>query len=628
MVATRNITDLAALSTPSADDILLIVDRLTATSSEAKQITWADVTEAIQDIVAAQATDTSTIVFTYDDAAATLEAAVVDNTSTQRSIYSLEGTNIGTRQELNFIDGTGINVEANDSSDDDRVNVTVNNTGLNSAINLTASGTTFNLVSGTPVQGDGSQQLQVRPLKLGSNQLSAALTDSNESVTLDLVPGNIDINSLNTATPLSVGVGGTGSSTPAAARVALGAATAGANSDLTSLSGLTTPLSVGQGGTGASTAGDALANIEGLAVLESVGSTGESIIADGSNLVGGEYRGQLKTIRPQSNKIAVASSLNNEVTIDVNADNVLSSASTSVNFNGVRLTNVGLPLSDTDAVNRQYADSVAQGLTVKIASRAASTANFLSTYNNTSEVITAVDVATDTLTSNSHAFTDGDRVRVASTGGSTPGGLPAGTTFFVVGSTLNTFQLSATDGGAAQDIVNTGSGTITVTHSLYLEATGNGAIQIDDVALVADDRVVLKDQTDQTQNGVYVVSQAGSATEPAVLTRADDFNASGEVVSGSFTFVQEGTNNANVAFVQITQQPILDVSDLVFTPFSTNQVPDNTVTDAKLADMAAGTIKGRQTGSGSGDPENLTADQVVAILNTASDNVFLDGGVY
>ena len=628
MVATRNITDLAALSTPSADDILLIVDRLTATSSEAKQITWADVTEAIQDIVAAQATDTSTIVFTYDDAAATLEAAVVDNTSTQRSIYSLEGTNIGTRQELNFIDGTGINVEANDSSDDDRVNVTVNNTGLNSAINLTASGTTFNLVSGTPVQGDGSQQLQVRPLKLGSNQLSAALTDSNESVTLDLVPGNIDINSLNTATPLSVGVGGTGSSTPAAARVALGAATAGANSDLTSLSGLTTPLSVGQGGTGASTAGDALANIEGLAVLESVGSTGESIIADGSNLVGGEYRGQLKTIRPQSNKIAVASSLNNEVTIDVNADNVLSSASTSVNFNGVRLTNVGLPLSDTDAVNRQYADSVAQGLTVKIASRAASTANFLSTYNNTSEVITAVDVATDTLTSNSHAFTDGDRVRVASTGGSTPGGLPAGTTFFVVGSTLNTFQLSATDGGAAQDIVNTGSGTITVTHSLYLEATGNGAIQIDDVALVADDRVVLKDQTDQTQNGIYVVSNAGSATEPAVLTRADDFNASGEVVSGSFTFVQEGTNNANVAFVQITQQPILDVSDLVFTPFSTNQVPDNTVTDAKLADMAAGTIKGRQTGSGSGDPVNLTADQVVAIVNTMTSAASIDGGVY
>ena len=86
MVATRNITDLAVLSTPSADDILLIVDRLTATSSEAKQITWADVTESIQDIVSAQATNSTTIVFTYDDTAATLSAAVVDNTSTQKSL--------------------------------------------------------------------------------------------------------------------------------------------------------------------------------------------------------------------------------------------------------------------------------------------------------------------------------------------------------------------------------------------------------------------------------------------------------------------------------------------------------------------------------------------------------------
>src|SRR5205807_2264118 len=38
--------------------------------------------------------------------------------------------------------------------------------------------------------------------------------------------------------------GGTGANTPAAARNSLGAASSGANSDITSLSGLTTPLSV------------------------------------------------------------------------------------------------------------------------------------------------------------------------------------------------------------------------------------------------------------------------------------------------------------------------------------------------------------------------------------------------
>ena len=57
MVATRNITDLNTLVTPAADDIMLIVDRLSATSTEAKQITWGSVIEAIQDIVSTLATD-------------------------------------------------------------------------------------------------------------------------------------------------------------------------------------------------------------------------------------------------------------------------------------------------------------------------------------------------------------------------------------------------------------------------------------------------------------------------------------------------------------------------------------------------------------------------------------------
>ena len=89
MVATRNITDLNALTVPAADDILLIVDRLSATSTEAKKITWANVQEAIQDIVGVLATDTTTLNFTYDDANGTLTAAVNTNPSTQNSIFHL-----------------------------------------------------------------------------------------------------------------------------------------------------------------------------------------------------------------------------------------------------------------------------------------------------------------------------------------------------------------------------------------------------------------------------------------------------------------------------------------------------------------------------------------------------------
>ena len=56
---------------------------------------------------------------------------------------------------------------------------------------------------------------------------------------------------LNLSSALTVGNGGTGATTAAGARTNLGAAASGANSDITSLSGLTTALSVLQGGTGA-----------------------------------------------------------------------------------------------------------------------------------------------------------------------------------------------------------------------------------------------------------------------------------------------------------------------------------------------------------------------------------------
>ena len=49
-----------------------------------------------------------------------------------------------------------------------------------------------------------------------------------------------------------------------------GVANSGANSNITSLSGLTTPLSIGQGGTGASTSTQALMNFGGLAILNNL----------------------------------------------------------------------------------------------------------------------------------------------------------------------------------------------------------------------------------------------------------------------------------------------------------------------------------------------------------------------
>jgi hypothetical protein len=70
----------------------------------------------------------------------------------------------------------------------------------------------------------------------------------------------------------------------------------------------------------------------------------------------------------------------------------------------------------------------------------------------------------------------------------------------------------------------------------------------------------------------------------------------------------------------------IDVSDTTDSPegsskkvqignLGTASVPDGSITNAKLADMAQATIKGRAAGAGTGDPTDLTATQATAILN-------------
>ena len=539
MVATRNITDLNTLVTPSADDIMLIVDRLSATSTEAKQITWANVQEAIQDIVGALATDTATIDFVYDDANGQLTASVIDNTSIQKSIFH-DGSTSSTRKEGRFVDGPGINVVVADDSSNDRANITVNNTGVVNAGNSNVSGTHYDLISSVTVENDGSKTLSMRPLKVGSNKLSATLTDSNNSLTLDVDPSNININDLNSSSPLGVSIGGTGSTTANDARVALGTAKSGANSDITSISGLTTALTIAQGGTGAQTAAAALKNLVGLNSVAHVGPAGISIVHSTQSLVSGSYRAELRGIKPASGNTITVAVDNNDVAIGANANNILDAVSGVRSLNQARLTGLSSPLNDGDAATKAYVDSVAQGLDVKESVTVATTGNLAGTYNSSGQ----------TLTANS-----------------------------------------------------------------------NGAIQVDGVSLSVSNRVLLKDQSDGTQNGVYTVTTVGDGSNPFVLTRALDFNTSNEIGAGSFMFVESGTANAGKSFIQSTSGPTLDSTALVFSIFGDNTIAASSVTNAKLANMAAATIKGRAASSGTGAPIDLTADQLIAVVNTSSSTI-------
>jgi hypothetical protein len=74
------------------------------------------------------------------------------------------------------------------------------------------------------------------------------------------------------------------------------------------------------------------------------------------------------------------------------------------------------------------------------------------------------DAGTNVLTTaTAHGLAVGDRVRFTNSGGALPGGITAGTNFFVLTApTSTTLTLSATDGGPVLDITSTGTGTHTI----------------------------------------------------------------------------------------------------------------------------------------------------------------------
>lgn len=105
-----------------------------------------------------------------------------------------------------------------------------------------------------------------------------------------------------------------------------------------------------------------------------------------------------------------------------------------------------------------------------------------------------------------------------------------------------------------------------------LTGKANGALAaIDGVTLAVGQRVLVKNQTDAKQNGIYVVTKIGSGEEAFVLTRASDFDNSveGSVQGGAYCFIQEGTVNADCGYVCSTDGAItLGTSNVAFVQFS------------------------------------------------------------
>jgi hypothetical protein len=143
------------------------------------------------------------------------------------------------------------------------------------------------------------------------------------------------------------------------------------------------------------------------------------------------------------------------------------------------------------------------------------------------------------------------------------------------------------------------------------------ALAIDGVTLSTSDRVLVTGQTNQTQNGVYVVTNTGSGSTNWILTRSDDADTSGDgspdtLDEGSYFFVQEGTIGAAHSFVCNTQGTIVfGTTNITFAQFSDS------------VEYTAGTginVNASRVISTSGVPTNAELQAVSATMATSISN--------
>ena len=115
--------------------------------------------------------------------------------------------------------------------------------------------------------------------------------------------------------------------------------------------------------------------------------------------------------------------------------------------------------------------------------------------------------------------------------------------------------------GVSQGLDVKDSVVAATTANITIATALNNGDTLDGVTLSTNDRVLVKDQSTASQNGIYIVGSS-----PA---RADDL-AAGVDAAGMFTFVEQGSTNADQGFVCTSNKgsAVVGTNNLAFSQFS------------------------------------------------------------
>jgi microcystin-dependent protein len=108
-----------------------------------------------------------------------------------------------------------------------------------------------------------------------------------------------------------------------------------------------------------------------------------------------------------------------------------------------------------------------------------------------------------------------------------------------------------------------------------LTAVSLGALTVDGVAVANGDLILVKNEATGANNGLYTVTNLGSAGVAYVLTRSTQMDASGEFVGAVIPVRSEGTVNANTEWrCTNTTAPTVGTTAITFAIQSPNNVSD------------------------------------------------------
>jgi hypothetical protein len=99
-------------------------------------------------------------------------------------------------------------------------------------------------------------------------------------------------------------------------------------------------------------------------------------------------------------------------------------------------------------------------------------------------------------------------------------------------------------------------------------AGAQAAFATDGVSPSINARILVKNQTTTSQNGIYTLTTVGTGSTNWVLTRATDFDTAAEISGGDFTFVDAGSTLANTGWVSVDEVTTVGTDPIVFQQFS------------------------------------------------------------